>query len=443
MSSFDTKKSNILPNTYIPVLSNKVFINILSRLPKLSLVEFLQTWPKLINTQPHIDKENSHHNQNTYNQIVIKDGKELKRNLARLPKRKVIDKIIFQYWTKGLNLLQLSQLDCQLIVDRPNSFYWIKSTVKDSFNREVPISLDPQKFLNSLVQDLNSLYLTYIYICKHPSLPSVIIRVQLFDLQSINHTTNSITKQPHIVSHRAHFIAIPLNSPHIMHSVGNDIVTNLVLQAVERNLPHNPHNLLKLHTEENQTPIRSLESMHVLNGNSRFGNSLGIWTPYADGTADALPLQPVEKHKTLNGDEDEVNGGDNGDSLEMKRLKKIANLRFKGSSSGNFKSSKFYDDVNANPRKRRRLLEQENLDDDSNHADDNIIVNEFASIAPISFAEFIIQEKINDQDDSNISIKFNGTDIYAGLHELSVLTADKDKMILNPSQWYYKKFRIH
>ena len=39
--------------------------------------------------------------------------------------------------------------------------------------------------------------------------------------------------------------------------------------------------------------------MNILKGNSRFGNSLGIWTPYADGTVDMLPLGAIEHHQVF------------------------------------------------------------------------------------------------------------------------------------------------
>ncbi|KAK6198869.1 putative cell segregation machinery component [Scheffersomyces amazonensis] len=438
-----SKKSNVLPNTYIPVLSKKILINILLRLPKLSLIEFIQIWPRLINTQPYLNEQDKYHNQKSFNLMVIKEAKDLKLNITKIPKRKVIEIIINKYWTRGLNLLQLSQLDCQMIVDRPNSFYWIKSTIQDTFGKEIPISFDPQKFLDSLVKDLNALYLTYIYICKHPNLPSTIIRIQLFDLQGINmNDTNSLSR-PHISSHRAHFIAIPQNSPHILHSASSDIISNLILQSVERNLPQNPHNLLKLITDDKQIPVRSLESMHILHGNSRFSNSLGVWTPYADGTADTLPLTAPDKHPIVVGqkheeeqeeqeeqEKQEKQEGD-GDSLEMIQLKKIANLRFKGSSTGILKSSKLYDDVNNNKRKRRRIFQN---DEDNIDEFDTIITNKFSSIAPVQHADFIIKEKITETHESNIMIRFNGSDVFGGLHELSVLTTNKEKMILDPSE---------
>lgn len=233
------------------------------------------------------------------------------------------------------------------------------------------------------------------------------------------------------------------------------MVTNIVLQAVERNLPQKPRNLLKLVTPPNQKPVRSLESMHILNGNSRFGNSLGVWTPYADGTVDLLPLNPVEKHQLLREDENEFCNLD--ENIEMDKLKKVANLRFKGSINGKFKSDKFYEDNkplrNSNQKNKKSRMYDSNLESDSEDDMDKEKtdkLNGYSSIAPIQYSEFIIKELSNnrkEQDDSvshsgtpeddgrtSITMKLTGMDVFAGLHELSVYTIDKTSMILDPAK---------
>ena len=45
--------------------------------------------------------------------------------------------------------------------------------------------------------------------------------------------------------------------------------------------------------------MKSIQSMHILKGCNRSGNSLGIWTPYADGTVDMLPLGAIEDHQVF------------------------------------------------------------------------------------------------------------------------------------------------
>ncbi|KAG2732431.1 hypothetical protein G9P44_004848 [Scheffersomyces stipitis] len=422
---------NVLPNTYVPVLSKKVLANVLVRLPKISLIEFMNVWPKIANTQPHMDKENSHHNQLQYNRHVSQDAQVLKKAVGKTPKRKVIDKIVYQYWSKGLNLLQLSQLDCQLIVDRPNSYYWITSTVKDSHDSEIPLSLDPKRFLDNLAHELSTLFLTYIYLCRHPSLPLIIVRIQLFDLQAFS--TSSDSRRPHISSLKAYFLALPLNSPTIIHSTGNDLITKIVMQVVERSLPQNANNLLRIVTPERQTPIRSLESIHILHGNSRFGNSMGIWTPYADATVDMLPFNALEKHSSIA--KDEADDDYDSDDVKLKKLKSIANLRFNGSKTGKLKSEKLYEDNRKTKTKRRKIYSNDD-EDDFDELDEATENSEFASIAPVQFSEFLLKKKIHHDspEKSSITIRLTGSDVFAGLHELSVKTADRDQMILDPSK---------
>lgn len=443
-----TSGKNVLPNTYIPVLSKKVLTNFLSRLPKLSLIELVSLWPKLANTQPHLDKENHRGNQKEYNALVSKASQQMKVSQSRWPKRRIIDEILFEYWNKGLNLLQMSQVDCQLIVDRPNAFHWILSTVRDGNDKEVSILLNPKNFLHSLTKDLSSLFINNIYVCRHPMFPLIIIRIQVFDLQPTI-ALQSSTK-PHISSHKPYFLAIPLNSPHIIHTPGDDMITNIVMQTVERSLPQNPMNLLRLITDDKQKPIRSLESMHILKGSSRFANSLGVWSSYADGVADILPLDKIEGHATLREIEQQKQlENETSEEAAMTHLKELANLRFKGSKSGKMKSSKLYDDNKTTKQRRsKRIMHLTNEIDGESSDEESTEKSEFTSIAPIQYAEFLIKEPfaVKDQstnefqqsEDENethsfIKLKLTGTDVFAGLHELSVLTTNEHEKILDPT----------
>lgn len=454
----------MLPNTYIPVLLKKVLGSIISRLPTKSIVQLALLWPKLVHTQPHLEGDDqSKHNQRLLNKEIIQEIKASyippeaaaaadatpsptsSASTWKLPvKRKLVDKILYEYWQRGLNLLQISQIDCQLIVDRPNAYYWILSTVRDrgGLGNEVPILLDPQRFLNDLAQDLNTLYMTYIYICKHPDYPLVIIRIQVFDLQPISSSTFSskavLNSNPHITSHKPYFIAIPMNSPHIIHSPGLSVVSKIVLQAVERNLSQDPTNILKLQATENQKPVRSLESMHILKGNSRFGSSLGAWTPYADGTVDALPLDTLQNHKLIAKDTSAKEVLETDD--EWDKLKKIANLRFKGSVDGKLQSHRYYDDVKPASKRRKKFAGAVSFNNFEETVDDgyeevqNLDRNQFSSIAPLQYVEFTLQDAVSDKQEENsgIVLKLSGSDVFAGLHELSVQSIEKEKMILNP-----------
>lgn len=417
------KTTNVLPNTYVPVLSPKVTHSILSRLPKKSLCELIVAWCKVPKTQPVYHKKDNYGNSKSQDELNAAVT-TLAREASGITKKKLVDLLVFRFWPNGLNLLQLSQVDSQILVDRPNAFLWIKSTVKDSLGSEVPILLLPEKFLKSLVAELSQLYLTYVYVCRHPRIPLYLIRVQVFDLQSINMSISSM--RPHIASRRPYFLAIPFNSPHIIHSPGSDMVTQLVLQCVQRTLPQNPNNLLALDTDLDQKPIQLLESMHILNGCSRFRKSLGIWTPYADGTADVLPLTPVEMYTAGDKENEHVGEKETNPVGQKERtpLKTIANLRFKGSVDGKLKSTKLFDDNKSFAIRARTEDEDELMEAPS----------EYASITPVQYAEFTIRDSIkNDGEEAAIKLKFSGADVFAGLHELSVMTNDKAKMVVDPA----------
>ncbi|CAK7895330.1 inner kinetochore subunit Chl4p [[Candida] anglica] len=439
MKQRDVSHRNVLPDTYIPVLSKKVLANILARLPTNSLIQLVKLWPKLIRTQPHLKKGNVYSTQKELNSIVTQEARNIISGPMRSgSKKKLIDKVLFEFWSDGLNLLQISQVDCQLIVDRPNAYYWISSTVKDrgGHGNEVPISLDPPKFLHQLTRDLNELYMSYVYVCRHPTYPLVIIRIQVFDLQKISGNAVSGSR-PHITSHKPYFVAIPMNSSHIIHSPGSSVISKIVLQAVERNLPQDPTNLLKLETSQTQKPVRSLDSMHILKGSSRFGNSLGVWTPYAEGKADSLPLAPTENHKLIFEETVQIQDQEKEESLDpLAKLKKIANLRFKGNVNGKIESEKLYDDLEGSTKRRKKTATYSNIesdDDDGFEEMKNSDRNEFATIVPVQYLEMILKDPI-ESDEGNIVMKFSGSDIFAGIHELSVRTTEQDKMVLNPAQ---------
>lgn len=384
-------------------MANSVTVNILQRLLRYTLVELMNKWPKIINTQPHL---NSDLHQRQWNKLVLLEVSKYRED--RTNKRKIIDKV-FEYWSNGLNLLQLSQIDCQLIVDKPNSYSWILSIVKDSRGKETPLILDPKKFLDMLSRDLNFIFMTHIYVCKHPKLPLILIRIQVFDLQTVSSSKNS--NRPHISSNRPFFLAIPNGSPYIIHSPGKDLVSEIVMQVVERNLPQVPNNLISIHTDYKQNLVKSLEAMNVLYGNSRFSNSLGAWTSYADSTIDISPLNDLDNHKLLN-DKENVYG-----------IKEIANLRFKGNSLGKLASEFLF---NESPKRKKRKVHE-------NEEEEEVVKDEFSSLAPVQNAEFLIQENYGDEY-SNITLKLSGPDVFAGLHELSVQSEEKELMILDAQE---------
>lgn len=415
------KLKNVLPNTYVPVLSKKVLVSVLKRLPKSSIVALLQLWPLLKNTQPKLPKENALASHAEYSRQVRDEARAMREPLWK--KNRIIDKILFEYWPDGLNLLQLAQIDCQLIVDNSNAYLWVLSTARDAWGAETPLALDPQTFLALLARLLSRIFMCYIYVCTHPSMPLVLIRIQVFDLLpgGKGRKPRAGPERTHITSHKPYFLAVPMNSPHVIHTPGNDIVSEVVLQTVEASLG-SARSLVTLDTPKAQKPVRSLESMHILKGCSRFANCMGAWTPYADGEADISPLANFEQHSVNRLDMTRISNSPETSAHQL------ANIRFKGTADGRIVSERKFD--HTKPVKRRRL-------EDSDGSDNNEVSNEnsndssaagsskrpkqsqYASIAPIRLAEYEIQELWGPDEVSHVTLRLVGNDVFAGLHELA------------------------
>lgn len=413
------KHKNTLPNTYVPVYQKKYLVSIIKRLPKSSIIALILLWPQLKNTQPTLPKENADTSQVEFNRLVREEANQMKTSGSKWKKARIIYRVLSEYWANGLNLLQLAQVDCQLIVDNPNSYFWILSTVRDAWNKEVCLALDPSSFLNRLATQLSNIFLSYIYVCTHPTFPLVIIRIQVFDLLPNRSLGGARLEKPHITSHKPHFLAVPMNSPHLIHSPGNDLVSEVVLQVVESCLDQDLRNPLHLDTPKSQKAVRSLESMHILKGVSRFANCMGAWMPYADGLADVSPLASTDKHPVLK----RLNEGRETCASEDEKVSKMANLRFKGSASGELQSERLFD----HPRtlKKRKVIAQDEEDESSSRMR---IKNHYSSIAPIRYAQFQLREDFpgDNEEPSQITLKLVGTDVFAGLHELSTkLTGEK------------------
>lgn len=412
MSMKATEKLNALPNTYIPSYSTESLITILDRLSTESLYQLCIHWTKSVNTQPYVPKDSIYTQQGLCNKL-IKEIKSLLRN-THSGKTDIIRKITYEYWSDGLNLLQLAQIDCQLIIDGSGHFYWHFSRILDVEGNEFCLDVDPQLFAQDVASKLSKLYFTYVYILKHPRLSLHIIKIQVFDLNQKDGLLDP--DKPQVSSYRPYFICLPTETTYIFHSVSHDdVVCKLIMQTIEQCLPTHEQNQLKLDTPSDQKPIASLETIYTLKGSSRLGKTLGIWSPYADGVIDIAPLGVLDKHSTL-----QEHSNDKEDTIEAK-LQDIASLRFHGVTN----------DVNSPNRgsKKRQFAAIDESEANSSRS-------HFASRIPLQHAEFVIQEPMNQSTliRSNIKLKLSGTDVFGGLHELSVATSDSKKMIINPEE---------
>ncbi|KAG7902878.1 hypothetical protein KL907_004011 [Ogataea polymorpha] len=314
-------------------------------------------------TQPKLSKDQRAQGL-TQKQLLEYCNDTLKTlNDQKAPKRKLIDRLLVDYYPSGLNALQLAQIDIQMMVDKPNNYSWVSSTAKivkekddDDTNRAIDdfiFSLDSQAFLDRLITNLSNLYLTHIYISRHPNFPLILIRIQMYEYVHFKktRTANSAVankNQPDILSRTPYYLAIPMSSPNLIHSAANeeDLVSKIILQSVEMTLSSTLRQIQLFPNPD--PPVRTLEAVHVLKGVSRFGQSLASWTPYADGTVDINPLGTIEDHLSVN--PSRLAMGEDKNSL-------VASLKFKGSTAPI--ESKILYDTNKPPQKTRSLNDEQ------------------------------------------------------------------------------------
>ncbi|GMM33007.1 Chl4 protein [Saccharomycopsis crataegensis] len=491
------KNKGSLPNDYIPSLTPITLRRSLTRLSLKSINNLAYLWCRLTSTQPDLKSSQEYkHNRLSRSQLIFNAlaffTAHSKVIAGQVPggklctKKQLLDRILVEYWHKGLNLLQISQIDCQLLIDKPNSFMWTSSKILDNFEKTRPLKLphlNNQKLLKSLSSDLSSVFLNHIYVCHHPIYPVIIIRIQLFDIVSKDHSLKA-----NVISRKAFFVMIPSSSNFIIHNIinPNDISGKLILQSLERSLC-GPDSQIHL-VNDPSMKIKNFESIFLLNGNSRFANCEGNWAVYADDNVDISPFDIPTLHQNvvnfckLNGlesksnnegnlDEDDdddlqiISDQDQIDRIDRKNLINVANLRFKGVANGKLKSKRLFEDYqnSRSPLKRLRRSANSKVKKDDEKIDKknnellqrNFDQSQFSSIVPIQEVEFAIHGDIKTYHPHSQSrcssietelakpkftLKLSGNDVFAGLHELAVTpvsaasrsTSTKIKTIVDP-----------
>lgn len=354
--------------------------------------------------------------------------KQLSEELEKLrrkavPRRVLASKILLEYWPHGLCLYQLAQIDCYLLVYKPKQYTWLASTAWNAKHEKQVLHIEFDRFASNLRQDLQKFYLSNIHTFKHPELSLMICRIQLFD-----HSKSSIEKEAHshdspnsdqngkFASRAPYYVAFPLNAPYIIHSPESDSYSQLILQSIERTVSYRKPIILE--PCETQ-PIKSLNSMYILFGVSRFSSSLGSWASYGETSFEVSPLGDVESHQSIRGKRvliDNVEDDSSDDSsvepeVKRSRLDKSM-MRFKGSKYGFEKSG----------------LTKIGKIKDHSYALDSVITlpaqsenstrSRYASLVPVEKVEFILKKDYQSGEEVSIKFKFDGNDVFGGLHEL-------------------------
>lgn len=336
------------------------------------------------------------------------------KNSKSMFKKRLIDAILVDFYPNGLNALQLAQIDVQSLIDKPNIYSWTTATIKVS-NREEVIHFDPQTFLNKFISNLNNLYLCHIYISRHPKYPMYLIRIQIFDHAVNPNGTKTRTKlqfesqykryksgkgidskkrRQYVQSLKPQYVLLPLSTPNVIYtSTGStpppngkteeieDLSMKLILQTLETTLSTSSKPI-QLH-HDCKTPLKNLNSVFIIKGNSRFSNSLGPWLPYADNKVDSDLLSEGADNFRLN------------PRTIVDDPEDIATLRFKGSTT-RMQSKRLYDETEQPVRDQ---------DSESEESDEDL------EVVPIDEFEHTLQ--------SGFKIKFVGTNTLDGLLELA------------------------
>lgn len=394
-----------LSDEFIPYGDKKFVFKKLLKLPLPVLGHLVMHWASKYGT------DSGQHVGNLESIIENLQKRKVKRNV-------LASRILLEYWPKGLYLYQLAQIDCYLLVHRPSIFYWISSSITNANNESQVVHLRLDSFIKSLKEDLQKFYLCNIHSFRHPTLQLVILRIQLFDYSNIFQQKSSLNirsdapLERQLVSRSPYYVAFPSNSSNIVHSPDEDSYSNLILQSVQKVLSQREPVLLRLNERR---AIKSLETMQILRGASRYTNALGPWSCYADTSFEVSPLGLIESHQAIKGKR-VLNPDDsyNDESTpEVKRLRfEKTMLRFKGSKKG-VRAKKVY--------ALKKLSDRIHNPDKSvsSYAEKQTTVSQYASLVPVEKTEFTLKNQVPESTDQVvIKFRFRGNDIFGGLHEL-------------------------
>ncbi|CAI4058668.1 Chl4p SKDI_04G4680 [Saccharomyces kudriavzevii IFO 1802] len=360
-------------------------------------------------------------------------------------KRKVIvNRILYVYWPDGLNIFQLAEVDCHLMISKPDKYKWISSKAFQGNGKPYAIQLQPAKFMENLQTDLAKIYHCHVYMFKHPSLPALITRIQLFDNNNLFLNTSnmeSINKESlyskldrsqgkTLISRRPYYVAFPLNSPAIFHSVDRDIYARLILQSISRTISERETIIFKL---IQKIPMKSVHNMITSIGPSRFAESIGPWKCYADANFEHSPLHNYERHQGLTGkkvlirefDDSFLNGDEKlyrKEEPEVRRLRLEKNMtKFKGSPKGiiheKYNTLKEFNERVHNIRNGGKEV----------GSDEVVYISRYSSLVPIEKVNFTLKKETNNKL-ITVKFKFSGNDVFGGLHELcdrNLINVDK------------------
>ncbi|GAV28567.1 hypothetical protein PMKS-002038 [Pichia membranifaciens] len=359
-------------------------------------------------------------------------------------KRKLVNTILVEFYPRGLNTLQLAQIDVQLLVDKPSVNSWVSSTAKVvSSTSDIPEHGDKTREKKIVSNKSDS---------KRSKAVTNGVQRQI-----------QIQNKPQIIPHKPFYILLPISSPHVIHTppVGDSVDTKLILQTLETTLSHTnvrreaqknntglnssilTKTKIKIFPDSDvPTPIRNLETIFTLKGISRFGSSMGPWTPYADDLVDIGVFGNELRHQALQPEQYVDLGPGEDYGTEQAGRERVAALKFKGgmwrAKSKEFSSAQDKENYEQDTQAEHDFPQNDQVDDGTRE----VANDAYASVVPIHECNFEIENtlshffrqrkrKANVQKtprrnpaakDSSFRFKMSlfGSDVFGGLHELAV-----------------------
>lgn len=217
-----------LPNTFIHKGLSDRAVRQLRKFSKPQLLELVKLWlANSRNAPPILSEEQSMaidgDESFTEQRLNIVRNRFENADILNAPKSTILREITMEYWSKGLNLFQVAEVESKYILEFQNRHSWTHSTFLLGSGEEFIPSIEPESFLTAFQTALYPMILGHTYITRHTELSLTILRLQIFNPKP--------RPSSPLLPLRPIYLAFPTSSPHVLHSAGEDLIMRGVFHA--------------------------------------------------------------------------------------------------------------------------------------------------------------------------------------------------------------------
>ena len=326
-----------IPNALKVPSTTRSLVKSLCRLSRDSLIELALEWleqPNQATCAPYLacNRNLEEEAEEDYLHTPAESIEELRHLYQRFrteagTKRDIVDRILDGDWRRGISLQQLAMIDFRHLQDHEASLRWTalklvplgvasKQTEAELLKKQriLPTTepfphMHPSAFVQALKQEISPLVKAHYYLHRLAAPHNLtILRLYVADTPYANPTSST---QAHFTdSARTIFIAFPDSCPFIyvalsgsggggggnakgaaMPKVDITALKRTVLEAVPKALSR-PQQRFAL--EATALTAKNLSTMRTLRGNGRGGASQGVYSIFADASAEDGPLHVVK-----------------------------------------------------------------------------------------------------------------------------------------------------